>query len=521
MALKKKTRRKITYTVLIAIFIICAFVIIDNLYKFTGSTVDKEELNNSNQEEITVDYRVNISIGLVNIDTFNPIITKNTDVVHFCDLIYNSLFEYNDNMELVNDLVDSYNYSDNDLYIKLKNNVYWHNGNKLNSYDVEFTINMIKQYGGIYADFVKNISEVNIIDDNTIKLSVISRGALSEYDLVFPIMSSKYYENEDFIKTDKNLKPMGTGMYKYKEGEGPQYLFTFNDKADFRAQIGNIIVYNYNSISEAFANVKNKKVDIVFTGLTNYDEYIGKIGYSKEEYIDNTYIFLAINKGNKYLNNVNVRKSINMAIDKENVFNEVYNGLGYVSQSIIYPHSYLYKNINENYDVDQAKQMLIDSNMNNKVSLNLLVNSSSEEDVQTAQIIKEQLEKVNVKVSIVSKSNADYRDSLKNYNYDLALVDFNITSNINMKMFDDGEFYNIFSFENVEFKNYLVNIKNLISYDERKELFYNIQEMILDNIPYIGIGFKINTVIYNTDILGVTNLRYNNLFINFPEFYKK
>ena len=527
MALRKKTRRKITYITIFIILCICVKLFLSNLDNLdfeidmnTGTNYREDNIIINNGNDLVLNY-CDISIGLVDIDTFNPILTKNSDVIKFSQLVYNSLFDYSKNMDLVTELVDTYNYNDNDLYIKLKKDIYWHDGNRLNADDVTFTINMIKEHKGIYYDFVKNINTVEVIDDYTIKLTVFDKSILTEYDLVFPIISSKYYEGEDFKKTDKNMQPMGTGMYKFVENTDKQFLFTYNSKSKEKTQVANITVIDYSSISEAYAGIKNKKVDMIFTSLTNYDEFIGKIGYSKEEYIDNTYMFLAVNIANKYLNNLEVRKAINIGLDKQSIFNDIYNGLGYVSQSLIYPHSYLYKNIDVNYDIDRAKQILIDNNLTNQVNLNLLVDSSNEKNVLVANNIMEQLQKINVKINVVKKNSKEYIEGLEKGNYDLALVNFNISNNINMKMFEDNAYYSVFNFENVTFKNYISNIKNMDTYIDRKQNFINIQAMILEELPYIGIGFMKETVIFSSDLLGVTDLRYNNLFINFSEFYKK
>lgn len=523
MAIRKKTRRKITYSAITIILIVCVWVMVTNLNKFDfTSNIEVSNSNKVNSVEPVEVPKSNISIGLIDIDTFNPVITKNQDVVSFSKLVYDSLFEYTKNMELVPKLVDTYNYSDNTLYIKLLENVYWHNGEKLSSEDVKFTIDMIKQYGGIYSKCVENILSVELVDNYTLKFELADRTILTEYDLIFPIISYKYYQDEDYMNSDKNMQPMGTGMYKYLYSlDDKHYIFVYNDNSTVRAQIGQIDVYNFLGISEGFANIKNKKVDMIFTGLTNYSEYIGKIGYSKEEYIDNTYVFLGINMDNKYLSNINVRRAINIGIDKSSVFEDVYNKLGYVSQSVIYPHSYLYKNIDENYDIDQAKQLLIDVKLNNQVSVNLLVNKDNIADVKVAEKIKEQLEKISVMVNVIEKKKKEYLDMINTKEYDMVISNYGISNNINMKMFEEGQVYNLFNFDNEDFKGYIRDIKNMNSYDERKKLFDKIQKTILEQIPYIGIGFKVNTIIYSSDLLGVTDVRYNNYFINISEFNKK
>ena len=51
-----------------------------------------------------------------------------------------------------------------------------------------------------------------------------------------------------------------------------------------------------------------------------------------------------------------------------------------------------------------------------------MVNSENEERVRVAELIKEQLEKIGIKINIVKVNNNIYNNYLKNKNYDIILT---------------------------------------------------------------------------------------------------
>ena len=79
------------------------------------------------------------------IDTHNPIISQSEDTYYISKMIYNSLFDYNVNMNVVKELVDEYtvNTDEGKISIELRTDVKWHDGEKLTASDVKFTVNAI------------------------------------------------------------------------------------------------------------------------------------------------------------------------------------------------------------------------------------------------------------------------------------------------------------------------------------------------------------------------------------------
>lgn len=85
----------------------------------TGSTVqDGNLLSNS------------ISVGILDFDTFNPLITKSQTVKECMEFIYEPLFDVDELMRPVPILAESYSVSPDGrtVNINLRNNILWHDG---------------------------------------------------------------------------------------------------------------------------------------------------------------------------------------------------------------------------------------------------------------------------------------------------------------------------------------------------------------------------------------------------------
>ena len=83
------------------------------------------------------------------IDTLNPVVSSSEDTFYISKLIYNSLFDYTDDLNVQPELAESYEVNTDRAYvdITLKDGVLWHDGTELTAGDVRFTVNAIKSYG--------------------------------------------------------------------------------------------------------------------------------------------------------------------------------------------------------------------------------------------------------------------------------------------------------------------------------------------------------------------------------------
>lgn len=116
------------------------------------------------------------------------------------DLVFRKLFKYRDG-ELVNDLVDDWDISeDKKLYnIKLKENIYWQDGEPITSNDVIYTLTMNQS--------LRDEIEIEKISDKEISISLQTPNAVLPSLLTFGIEPAH-------VPSQQKLMPVGSTSYR-------------------------------------------------------------------------------------------------------------------------------------------------------------------------------------------------------------------------------------------------------------------------------------------------------------------
>lgn len=192
-------------------------LVIYSAYILYGKKDDQEKRVETTVVEDDTQIITNIRIPIVSFDTINPILSKNQSIQNISRLIYEPLLNIDENYKVELCLAKEWSkVSPTSYIVKIKDNIKWQDGNVLTAKDIQFTIDRLKDsnVNSVYASNVKEVIQVEVIDDNTIKLNLSKEVPFFEYNLTFPILSCKYFENENFVNTSKNNYPVGTGRFK-------------------------------------------------------------------------------------------------------------------------------------------------------------------------------------------------------------------------------------------------------------------------------------------------------------------
>lgn len=508
----------------------------------------KQNNNKENYEETTAytektEEIPNIRIAISQMDTIDPLLSKNQNIQYISKLIYEPLFNVTEDYKLENCLVSEYSKSSEDTYlIKLKRNIKWHNGQSLTANDVKFTIDLIKSLGdtSIYYSNVENINEVIVLDDNIIKIFLNQEEEFFEYNLTFPIMSYLYYsEPEKFTDSNNNSIAPGTGMYKISSIEDTQILLKKNKNwwniENKDSKIDTITIKRYGVAGEVYNEFKLGNIDLIATQNMNIEEYVGTVGYNKIDYKGRNYDYLSLNCQNECLNNKEVRQAINYAIDKSAIVANIYNNTYYTSDFPLDYGTYLY-NVEKGstgYNANKSIELLQNAgweykngywqkNVNGKnliLKLNLAVNSSNESRVLVAENIKEQLRKVGIIVDVIKVSNSQYNEYLQNKNYDLLLTGIILGINPSLnRYFGNG---NIANYYNEDALKILDEIKNITDENILKEKYQTLINLYNNDVPYISLYQSKQLVLYNQKLKGTIQPNVYNLFYNIENWYRE
>ena len=190
----------------------------------SADTEKKSEEKNTSKQ----DGSQYINLTMIKPTTINPILNNDKSVSYVLNLVYDSLFEFDENYNLQPKLVDSYNISSNNksINITLKDNIKWHNGQSLTASDVKYTYDLIKKNtDSSYYSLVSNISKISVNGSKNLTITFKDGYAFSLETLIFPIVSKDKLDN---LKSDKlklasnNL--IGNGAYKIKTYEDRNYM---------------------------------------------------------------------------------------------------------------------------------------------------------------------------------------------------------------------------------------------------------------------------------------------------------
>ncbi len=338
-----------------------------------GFGIYKMSQNNKAQTNETVDQtstvttiQTDLRLAVSNFDTINPLLSNNRNVQEISKIIYEPLVTLKEDYKIQYCLAEEIAKTDDLNYvIKLRHGVLWQDGTSFTSNDVKFTVDLIKNGGfnTIYANNLNAVVGLEVIDETTLKMTLSAPTDFFEYHLTFPILSANHYAGQEFTTSEKNISPIGTGLFKIATVDSNVIKLTQNElywdssKSPMAKEIN---INLYNSTGELYNAFKNGEIDLIDVKIENVEEYIGSIGYKKIEYKSRNYDFLTFNTQNTVFADANVRKAISKMIDKNNIVASCL-GAGYVSSNFsLDMGNWLYtKDLSVQTNTEEAAQILI------------------------------------------------------------------------------------------------------------------------------------------------------------------
>ncbi len=498
-----------------------------------------------NDEEIYEDdsgdnYIHELNLPIMEIDSFNPLLTYNQQVINILKLIYEPLISIDKEDKLSPTLATEWAQTTDTTYIiKLRDNVLWHNGNKFTSEDVVFTINLLlsEDFNSPYKENVKNVLSVEAIDSFSVLITLNEKDELFAYKLLFPIIPMYYFKDGEFLNENKNNMPIGTGAYKYvttNETETIMKLEKNNmwwNKED-EVRLENIYLYKYESYGEAIKAYKSSEVDLIVTTMTDWEKKFGTIGNNDYGYESSLFDTIIPNTQKIALSDSSVRKALLYGINRENIINKVFYSNATVVDLPIHTRSKNFlSNLQTEYNIEKAKQALLNGGWqlnstswskniegtNCKLKFTLAVNQDIDEHIKIAEIIKENLIDLNIEINIKELSKKDYEQALKNGNFDLILATFDIKNELNiLDLLKQDSSLNYARFYNEEVEELIEKIKTNYS-DEDVQ---NLETIYKAETPYIGLFFRNNTILTNKSVKGSIEPTWCNPYENITTWCK-
>lgn len=322
------------------------------------------------------DYGGSLTEGVVGAPRFiNPILATSDTDRDLTTLIYSGLLKIDKQGKLVPDIAESYTVSDDELsYVfTIKDNVYFHDGEKLTVDDVIFTIEKA-QDPELKSPREANWVGVKVekIDDRTIAFNLKQAYAPFLQNATLGILPSHIWKEtslEEFPFSQYNIKPIGTGPYKIESiayndsGLPKEYkLQSFNKYALGKPFITNINIKSYPNENEIISAYKNGDIESLHSVSP---KQLPNLNVEKDEILLSPLprifgVFFNQNVANVFVFK-EVRQALNMAADKQVIIDEVLDGYGKAIDSPVPEKTIEAKTNTEDIAVrvEKAKELLI------------------------------------------------------------------------------------------------------------------------------------------------------------------
>jgi peptide/nickel transport system substrate-binding protein len=344
---------------------------------------------------------------------------------------FNRLFRYDDVGEIVNDLAEDFEISDDGLTWTFNlREARWHDGEEFDADDVLFTFDTVVNENtdtgfGSRLRVAGEQVEWSAPDERTVELvTPESFGpflfALSEIAI---IPEHVLADSADINTDDFNTNPVGTGPFMWGEREPDQWLRLerFDDYYNGPPAAEGITIFYVSDVEAASASLDSGEVDYMFAPPELQPRYLEDPDVRVLQYVYFTPITLSFNHRHPILQEYDVRRAIAHSIDRNSLRETVTVGLGLESNNQYAQTAPLlddfndYDNVNYEevypYDPDQAREILdelgyvegndgIRERDGERLSFTLLTYAGFDEYQNAQQIVQSMLAEVGIEVTL-------------------------------------------------------------------------------------------------------------------------
>jgi peptide/nickel transport system substrate-binding protein len=315
----------------------------------------------------------------------------------------------------------------------LREGVVFHNGEPFEADDVVYTFERAKAEGIPYTQArVGVIDTVVALDTHTvvITLSKFDSGFMNNLANTYPV-GTAIMNREAGAASDPAVFMVGTGPFKMVS-YAPERELVFEANKNYweadRPKVDNLIIRYIPEQQAQLAALQAGEVDIMFPVPETALVLAGDSNVTIQEVVSANVVRINVNSGRPPLDNVDVRRAISLAIDRQEMVDAALLGKGAPSSHI--PEGYAWGIAPEDQpyntrNIEEAKKLLADAGFPDGFELELmhLAGYGTYLD-RNIEVLADQLDKIGITTTIVPLELASWLDRLLTAEYDITDNEF-------------------------------------------------------------------------------------------------
>ena len=480
-------------------------------------------------------------------DSFMPMNTTNSGADNINELMFDRLMTINTDGTFEPRLANSWetNETSDKIIYHLNENAKWHDGEPVTAEDVVYSAQVASSSEYNYLRRIRmqyfagtdetglelspDSIEVKALDDHTV-----------EFTLKEPMDPAIVYAmvNRDFFIIPKHLlsgisdadlvndafwqNPIGSGPCMFESTiSGDSVQFTANKDYYLGAPDFDRLVVKKVQSSNLLSGLISGDIDVL-CGNTQIplqdwqaaNETDGVVAQSVPTY---AYQYMAMNTSRDYMTK-EIRHAISMAITKQVIVDQLLQGEGRVALGPL-PEDHQYYNAKiesmeaVQYDPEKAAQIVKDEGWDENRELQMLVSTGNEVREKSAILIQQDLQKIGIKTKIQTLDFPTLLNNARNGDYDLCFIGSagSVDPSESVPNITVGYMNNFAQLQDPALGQLGESGAKKITFEERKAIYDEYQEMIVDWMPMAFLYFTNDLFAYSSKLENVRpgNLDYN------------
>ncbi|MGI8767711.1 MAG: ABC transporter substrate-binding protein [Propionibacteriaceae bacterium] len=433
--------------------------------------------------------------------------------------------------KIVPDLASSWKISSDGLtYTFSLRDAKFSDGSTVTASDVAYSITRARKYNGGWGFLITAVKSITAPDAKTVVVKLSERHAPLLADLAMYAFAAL---------PQKLVEAQGSKFFTHPVGSGPFVVSSYSPttEVDLKAnpyyygtkpKIKNVQVKIVTNDNTRVLDLEAGKVDVIENPPGNLTNQIKANPKLAVDLFPSTRVdFIQLSTKNKYFKNTKVRQAIRYALDLDSMNKLAYQSAGTVATSFM-PYKMLYWNASlpkPGVNLAKAKSLLTQAGFPNGFATNLITVSGDAAGQAEAVVIKNDLAKVGITVSIESYELVTAYDKERTGNYGIGerywtndIIDpdevttFGVVRNAGSNSFDTY-------WSDPTATKLAIAARSERDPTKRAAMYQQIQQIVYDQTPYLPLiyppfryasgkwvhGFKVSPLgNYNDSLLTLT-----------------
>lgn len=464
-----------------------------------------------------------LRIGLdVDAGTGDPRLGKDTSAYRLRELVFDGLVNVKPDYTAEPNLAEKWDNPDEKTWVfTLRKGVKFHNGQELKAEDVKFTYDTIldEKFASPLRSFFTPVKKVEVVDDYTVKFTLDSAyGPFLSYLNQGIVPKAVVEKAGDSFANN----PVGTGPYKFVSWKRADTISLEANPDYFRGRpkMDKIDLKIVPDNSARVVALESGDLDLVQSPLSPQDvtRLQSKAGFKVNRTPAAGYTYINLNCADPILSDVKVRQALSYMVNREQILNSIYKGIGSVAKGPIPPGMWAYTADlpSYTYDPNKAKALLDEagwkvgadgkrSKDGKPLKLTIRTHSEDPDRRQLIEVLQAELTNIGIQADTNVIDFASFFADVQAGKYQMGVIGWLNLANpdqATFRQFTIGGAGNYGKCEDAQIDKLIKDARVTLDQAKAKDLYQQASKMIVDKAFYIFVQYQEYVEIQRADLNG-------------------